>query len=129
MGESTLEVNLFDQVADDGRALRRGYLELVIDEQHAEGASPKNGDGSINLTLTLYALDESNKQKTFFMFPTRVRDEDLDTTKGAKLLAMFMDKLTNTYGVSTLTTPEALNEFQLSHFRTEVEYATASWVD
>lgn len=129
MADTIIEGRLFDQIADDGRALRRGYLELVLDEQHTEGASPQTLDGTVNLTLTLYALDETQKARTYFQFPTRVRDDQLDAEKGKKLLSLMMNKLTDTYGISTFVSPEDLNEFQLSHFRSEVEYATASWVD
>ena len=117
MGDTLTSPQLFDRIADNGEALTRGYLEFVLDEQHCESASPPNTDGSDNLTLTLYVLDRSESPRDHF-----------DSTKAQKLLVRLMDRLTNQYGISTYVQPGELNTFQLESFRSEVEYASASWV-
>jgi hypothetical protein len=129
MGDTLISPQLFDRIADNGEALTRGYLELVLDEQHCEGASPQNGDGSDNLTLTLYVLDRSETPRDHFVFATRIRKDETDSKKAQKLLIRLMDRLTNQHGISTFVHPGDLNSFQLEGFRSEVEYASASWVE
>ena len=129
MGDTLLSPQLFDRIADNGEALTRGYLELVLDEQHCDGASPQNGDGSDNLTLTLYVLDRNETPRDHFVFATRIRKDHTDSTKAQKLLIRLMDRLTNQYGISTYVQPGDLNGSHLDGFRTEVEYASASWVE
>ena len=129
MGDSLLSPQLFDRIADNGEALTRGYLELVLDEQHCEGASPQNSDGTDNLTLTLYVLDRSETPRDHFVFATRIKKDDVDSKRAQKLLIRLMDRLTNQYGISTYVQPGDLNDSHLEGFRSEVEYASASWVE
>jgi hypothetical protein len=129
MGGGLESPQLFDRIADNGEALTRGYLELVLDEQHCEGASPQNADGSDNLTLTLYVLDRQETPRDHFVFATRIRKDDTDSRKAQRLLIRLMDRLTNQYGISTYVQPGELHGSQLDRFRSEVEYATLSWVD
>lgn len=129
MGDNRLSPQLFDRIADNGEALTRGYLELVLDEQHCAGASPQNSDGSDNLTLTLYVLERDETPRDHFVFATRIKKDDVDAEKAQKLLVRLMDRLTKQYGISTYVQPGELNNFQLDAFRSEVAYASASWVD
>jgi hypothetical protein len=129
MGDTLISPQLFDRIADNGEALTRGYLELVLDEQHCEGASPQNADGSENLTLTLYVLDRTETARDHFVFATRIRKDETDSKKAQKLLIRLMDRLTHQYGFSTYIQPGELNNYQLDSFRSEVEYASASWVE
>jgi hypothetical protein len=129
MDGTLISPQLFDRIADNGEALTRGYLELVLDEQHCEGASPQNADGSENLTLTLYVLDRIETPRDHFVFATRIRKDDTDAPKAQRLLIRLMDRLTNQYAISTYVQPGELNNFQLDAFRSEVEYASASWVE
>jgi hypothetical protein len=129
MGEALVSPQLFDRLADNGEALTRGYLEMVLDEQHCEGASPQNTDGSDNLTLTLYVLDRSETPRDHFVFATRIRKDETDSKRAQKLLIRLMDRLTNQHGISTYVLPGELAHVQLDNFRSEVEYASASWVE
>jgi hypothetical protein len=129
MGDTLISPQLFDRIADNGEALSRGYLELVLDEQHCDGASPQNADGSENLTLTLYVLDRQETARDHFVFATRIRKDETDAAKAQRLLIRLMDRLTNQYGISTYVQPGELDGSQLDRFRSEVEYASASWVD
>jgi hypothetical protein len=129
MGGGLESPQLFDRIADNGEALTRGYLELVLDEQHCEGASPQNADGSENLTLTLYVLDRHETARDHFVFATRIRKDETDAAKAQRLLIRLMDRLTNQHGVSTYLQPGELSDAQLDGFRSEVEYASASWVE
>jgi hypothetical protein len=119
---------LFDQVADNGEALTRGYLELVLDEQHCEGASLDNGDGSTNLTLTLLIKDQNNVSRDHHVFATRVRDDEATPDIKRSLLLKLMDRLTEKHGASTFVQPGELDRDIIQAFRDEVEYATVSWV-
>lgn len=129
MGDTLISSQLFDRIADNGEALTRGYLEMVLDEQHCEGASPDNNDGSTNLTLTLYVLDKDETARDHFVFATRVKKDDATSDIEKRLLIRFMDRLTQKYGISTLVQPGDLNNSHLDAFRSEVEYATTSWVE
>ena len=102
---------------------------MVLDEQHCEGASPDNGDGSTNLTLTLYVLDKSEAARDHFVFPTRVKKDDTTSEIAQRLLGRFMDRLTRKHGISAFVQPGDLDSAQLDGFRSEVEYATTSWVE
>jgi len=129
MGDTLISSQLFDRIADNGEALTRGYLEMVLDEQHCEGASPDNSDGSTNLTLTLYVLDKDETARDHFVFATRVKKDDAIPEIAQRLLVRFMDRLTQKYSISTLVQPGELNNLDLDGFRSEVEYATTSWVE
>lgn len=129
MGDTLVSPQLFDRLADNGEALTRGYLELVLDEQHCEGASPNNADGSENLTLTLYVLDRSETPRDHFVFATRIRKDETDSGRAQRMLVRLMDRLTNRHGISTFVRPGEIASAQLETFRSEVEFASASWVD
>jgi hypothetical protein len=120
---------LFDQVADNGDVLTRGYLELVLDEQHCEGASPEAEDGTPNLTLTLIVKDSQQTARESFVFATRVRHDEATPEIKKRLLLKFMDRLTNKHSVSTFLQPGEIDKAQLKSFADEMEYATVSWVD
>lgn len=128
MAAGLVSSQLFDQLADNGEALTRGYLELVLDEQHCDGASPPNPDGSDNLTLTLYILDRTETPRDHFVFATRIRKDAVDVSRAYKLLIRLMDRLTHQHGISTYAQPGDVSAAQLEAFRSEVEYATVSWV-
>ena len=129
MGDPLIDSRLFDRIADNGEALTRGYLELVLDEQYCEGASPESSDGSKNLTLTLYVLDQSENARDHFVFATRVKKDETTAEIAQRLLRRFMERLTVKHGISTFVQPGDLNESLLNGFRSEVEYATTSWVE
>jgi hypothetical protein len=121
---------LFDRIADSGDALTRGYLELTLDIQTCEGCSPDNGDGSKNLTLTLYILDhESNVAVDQFVFATRIHADEESVQKKSAMLIRLMNALVDKYGISAFAQPGDLNDHQLSAYRSYVEYATYSWID
>ena len=63
------------------------------------------------------------------MFPTRVKKDDTNSELAQRLLIRFMDRLTLKHGISTFVQPGDLNGIQLDGFRSEVEYATTSWVE
>ncbi len=129
MGETTIGAQLFDRIADNGEALTRGYLELVLDEQHCSGASPREGDGSRNLTLTLYVLDRAEIARDHFVFATRVKKNEATPEVAQRLLTRFMERLTLKHGISTFAAPGEISEDQLEGFRSEVEFATTAWVE
>ena len=129
MGETTSAAQLFDRVADNGEALTRGYLELVLDEQHCAGASPSAEDGSRSLTLTLYVLDRAETARDHFVFATRVKKNEATPEVAQRLLMRLMERLTLKHGISTFATPGEITEDQLEGFRSEVEFATTAWVD
>src|SRR5258708_920004 len=90
-----------------------GRQPVPLGEQHCEGASPDNSDGSTNLTLTLYILDKDETARDHFVFATRVKKDDTTSEIAQRLLVRFMDRLTQKYGISTLDQPGDLNNSDL----------------
>jgi hypothetical protein len=128
-GTTSQPTDVFDRLSSDGTILQRGYLELSLDEQHCEGASPAADDGSACLTLTLFVCDpKDNSYREATVFKTHVSgDTPVETRK--KLLVRFMDRLVNKHGVSAFAAAGEVDKDALEGFRSEIEYATASWVE
>ncbi len=128
-GTTSQPTDVFDRLSSDGTILQRGYLELNLDEQHCEGASKPADDGSTCLTLTLFVCDpKDNSYSEATVFGTHVAsDTPIDTRK--KLLVRFMDRLVNKHGVSEFVAAGEIDKDSLDGFRSEIEYATASWVE
>jgi hypothetical protein len=128
-GTTSQPTDVFDRLSSDGTILQRGYLELNLDEQHCEGASKPADDGSTCLTLTLFVCDpKDNSYSEATVFSTHVaNDTPVDTRK--KLLVRFMDRLVNKHGVSAFVAAGEIGKDSLDGFRSEIEYATASWVE
>jgi hypothetical protein len=128
-GTTSQPTDVFDRLSSDGSILQRGYLELSLEEQHCEGASSPADDGAARLTLTLFVCDpKDNSYREAKVFKTHVSaDTPIDARK--KLLVRFMDRLVNKHGVSAFAAPGEIDEASLEGFRTEIEYAIASWVD
>ncbi len=128
-GTTSQPTDVFDRLSSDGTILQRGYLELNLDEQHCEGASKPADDGSTCLTLTLFVCDpKDNSYSEATVFSTHVASETpIETRK--KLLVRFMDRLVNKHGVSAFVAAGEIDKDSLESFRSEIEYATASWVE
>ena len=128
-GTTSQPTDIFDRLSSDGTILQRGYLELSLEEQHCEGASTPAADGSTCLTLTLFVCDpKDNSYREATVFKTHVSAETpIETRK--KLLVRFMDRLVNKHGVSAFAAAGEVDKDSLEGFRSEIEYATASWVE
>lgn len=128
-GTTSQPTDVFDRFSSDGTLLQRGYLELSLEEQHCEGASPPADDGTTCLTLTLFVCDpKDNSYREATVFRTHVSGETpVETRK--KLLTRFMDRLVNKHGVSAFAASGEIDEASLEGFRAEIEYATSSWVE
>jgi hypothetical protein len=128
-GTTSQPTDVFDRFSSDGTLLQRGYLELSLEEQHCEGASPPADDGTTCLTLTLFVCDpKDNSYREATVLRTHVSGETpVETRK--KLLTRFMDRLVNKHGVSAFAASGEIDEASLEGFRAEIEYATSSWVE
>jgi len=129
IGTTSQPTDVFDRFSSDGTLLQRGYLELSLEEQHCEGASPPSADGTTCLTLTLFVCDpKDNSYREATVLRTHVSGETpVETRK--KLLTRFMDRLVNKHGVSAFAASGEIDEASLEGFRAEIEYATSSWVE
>jgi hypothetical protein len=120
---------VWDRWASDGTLLQRGYVELVLDEQHCEGASGRDPGGRPYLTLTVNLCDpETNGYTASKVFATQVSAQiDQDTSR--KLLSCFMHRLTVTHRVNPLSRADDLDFAMLDGFGQEVALATARWAE
>lgn len=118
-----------DLVATDGTAFRRGYLELILDEQHCTGSSGTDDSGSPLATLTLYLVgNERGREirKDSRTFATRLPLE-LVSEQRKTIMRSLMDQLIDKYGLSSYT--DSLEEYepQLETFSEYVKHVEPSW--
>lgn len=120
--------NAYDLVATDGRAIRRGYLELILDEYHGEGASGVDAAGSPLATAMLHLLEKTSKEqpKDLRVFKTCIPLE-MDVEQRKRAIVGLMNRLVDHIGVSAFTDDLDSFEEQLREFGKYAELAEPSW--
>jgi hypothetical protein len=99
---SMTKARAFDTVSTDGRAIRRGYIELVLDRGPL---ADDNTDETQADSISLYLIDISaHKAPSNFVqsFPTRI-PHDISNDARKAVTHRLMDYLTDTLTVSTFT--------------------------
>jgi hypothetical protein len=120
---------VWDRWASDGSLLQRGNIELVLDEQHCEGASGRDPHDQPYLTLTMYLCDPAtNSYSAAKVFATQVSSQVAPDTKRS-LLKRFMHRLTVMHRVSPLSRADDLDFALLDGFGEEVALATERWAE
>jgi hypothetical protein len=118
----------YDLVATDGRAIRRGYLELILDEYHGDGASGASEAGAPLATAILHLLEKTPKEqpKDQRVFKTCI-PLDLDSEQRKRCIVGLMNRLVDSVGVSAFTDDLDSFEEQLTEFGKYAEMAEPSW--
>lgn len=89
-----------DILAHDGSAMRRGYLELIMEAQ-----DPAIEPSALTTTVTLGLLDQHSRLESMIdhrTFPSRIPIE-LDRNVRRKIAVALMDRLTDRLGISAFT--------------------------
>lgn len=120
---------IHDILATDGRAIRRGYLELTLDEYHGAGASGVDESGKPFDTIQVYLIDKSSRQEVATdtrVFATRI-PSDLSNDDRRKVAAALMDALTDRFKVNSFTSSFVEYEQELKEFQDYCSLAEPAW--
>lgn len=120
---------IHDMLATDGRAIRRGYLELTLDEYHGTGASGVDESGKPFDTIQLYLIDKSSRQEVATdtrVFATKI-PSDISNEERRKVAVGLMDALTDQCKVNSFTSSFDEYEDELKEFKDYCSLATPAW--
>lgn len=125
MVQQTTATSPRDILAHDGSAIRRGYLEIILEAQE-----PNTDDSAIATPVTVGLLDQHSRLERMIdhrTFPSRIPIA-LDRTQRRKIAVALMDRLTNTLQVSAFTDDLEDYDAQLDRFGKYLEEASAEAV-
>lgn len=120
---------IHDILATDGRAIRRGYLELTLDEYHGADASGVDESGKPFDTIQVYLIDKSARQEVAIdtrVFATRI-PSDITNDNRRKIAVALMDALTDRFKVNSFTSTFADYEQELTEFKDYCSLAEPAW--
>lgn len=106
---------VLDLLADNGRALRRGYLELTLDKYYGTDLPNHKAENSA-LLLHLYKKSGSREHvEETRSYATNIPDSISEAAR-SKIITRLADKLVNDFGVSAFTDNLENHEPQLERF-------------
>jgi hypothetical protein len=120
---------IHDLVATDGRAIRRGYLELTLDEYHGDGASDVDASGKPFDTILLYLIDSRSKQEQpidTLVFASKIPNNISDDER-RHIVVGLMNHLSDKCKVSTFTDTFENYDTELKEFKDYCSLAEPAW--
>ncbi|HVA28823.1 MAG TPA: hypothetical protein VNF68_11620 [Candidatus Baltobacteraceae bacterium] len=113
-----------DVLADDGTAIRRGYIEVILEGQDAKA------DPTATTSVTIALLDQKSRKEKMIDykdFPSRIPIA-LERDQRRKLAFALMNRLTNTLQISVFTDDLEDYDEQLNRFEKYLQEATVETI-
>ncbi|MHB8139646.1 MAG: hypothetical protein ACYDHD_00060 [Vulcanimicrobiaceae bacterium] len=109
--------------SQDGRHLRRGYLELELN-LYTGPEIPDHAKDKLALLLQGIVLEHGRERvNDYYVFATTL-DPNASAEDSMRAIVGFVNKLTEDYGVSAFTADLSLYDDELEKFREFAEIAT-----
>jgi hypothetical protein len=115
-------------LSDDGTALRRGYLELILDTYTGAELPPAQQDKTAVMVNLYQRVGRTDKIQDDRVFPTNL-PPSLSIEQRRKIIVAAMNELTDRFGVSTFTDSLDIWENELTRFKDYLSMIEAAWYD